>query len=496
MIYVMTKLTFYGGVNEIGGNKILLEDKGTRIFLDFGMSFGQHMKYFTEYMPLRKNSCISDMMHLGILPDIKGIYRRDYCRHMKISDQKDTAVDGVLISHGHMDHLGYVHFLRKDIPIHVSRETKAIMDLFSRTGSGGFTEFTDFKPSFEMIPKKRGEGMKRRDARDGTEQRAVEVFEYGKKFNIGSLEIIPYRVDHSLPGAVGYIIHTSKGAVIYTGDLRFHGRHDVWSHSFVEQAAKTEPVAMISEGTRIKEKKEDEKTEDYVQKESTKHIKGKPGIAIANFPIRDTERLLTFYNTAISNGRKLVIEYRQAMLLDLLAENGSENALPKSDDENIRIFYPKKSWGLIGRSDFPDEQKVQDYTSWERNYVNAKNTIAAEDISKNQKDYVMFMNYFQLNNLLDIKPKAGSVHIRSMCEPFSEEMELDQKRIDNWLTLFNLKPEHKIHCSGHACGEDIFSMIKVIQPKQLFPIHTEHPGMFRKLKAKTRMVKEGKGYRV
>ena len=31
----MVKLVFYGGVNEIGGNKILLEDKGTKIFLRF-----------------------------------------------------------------------------------------------------------------------------------------------------------------------------------------------------------------------------------------------------------------------------------------------------------------------------------------------------------------------------------------------------------------------------------------------------------------------------
>ena len=36
----MVTLTFYGGINEIGGNKVLLEDNGTRIFLDFGMSFG------------------------------------------------------------------------------------------------------------------------------------------------------------------------------------------------------------------------------------------------------------------------------------------------------------------------------------------------------------------------------------------------------------------------------------------------------------------------
>jgi len=35
----LTSLTFYGGVNEIGGNKILLEDKDTKVFLDFGKEF-------------------------------------------------------------------------------------------------------------------------------------------------------------------------------------------------------------------------------------------------------------------------------------------------------------------------------------------------------------------------------------------------------------------------------------------------------------------------
>jgi len=45
----MTSLTFYGGVKEIGGNKILLEDKGTKIFLDFGMSFGRRGKFFEEF---------------------------------------------------------------------------------------------------------------------------------------------------------------------------------------------------------------------------------------------------------------------------------------------------------------------------------------------------------------------------------------------------------------------------------------------------------------
>ncbi|MGB9003816.1 MAG: hypothetical protein WCC52_08430 [Nitrosotalea sp.] len=45
----MASLTFYGGVHEIGGNKFLVEDKGTRIFLDFGMQMGKVNDYFSEF---------------------------------------------------------------------------------------------------------------------------------------------------------------------------------------------------------------------------------------------------------------------------------------------------------------------------------------------------------------------------------------------------------------------------------------------------------------
>ncbi len=40
----MTSLTFYGGINEIGGNKILLEDKDTKVFFDFGKGFAEMSK--------------------------------------------------------------------------------------------------------------------------------------------------------------------------------------------------------------------------------------------------------------------------------------------------------------------------------------------------------------------------------------------------------------------------------------------------------------------
>jgi len=44
-----TSLTFYGGVGEIGENKILLEDKDTRIFIDFGKSFSRRANFSEGY---------------------------------------------------------------------------------------------------------------------------------------------------------------------------------------------------------------------------------------------------------------------------------------------------------------------------------------------------------------------------------------------------------------------------------------------------------------
>lgn len=83
----MASLTFYGGVNEIGGNKILLEDKTDRILLDFGMSFSEHFKYFDAFLTPRKLNGMGDFYELGLLPRLKGIYRSDYLRWMNEKDE-------------------------------------------------------------------------------------------------------------------------------------------------------------------------------------------------------------------------------------------------------------------------------------------------------------------------------------------------------------------------------------------------------------------------
>ena len=46
---------------------------------------------------------------------------------------------------------------------------------------------------------------------------------YEVKEKIGCLEVEMVPVDHSLPGAAGYIIYSDEGNLVYTGDIRFHG---------------------------------------------------------------------------------------------------------------------------------------------------------------------------------------------------------------------------------------------------------------------------------
>jgi len=92
----MSSLVFYGGVGEIGGNKILVEDNDTRIFLDFGMPFGAKRRYYST--PFLSPRCIEALLEFGFIPDIKGLYE---------SDESEKSVDAVFLSHSHMDHVSY-----------------------------------------------------------------------------------------------------------------------------------------------------------------------------------------------------------------------------------------------------------------------------------------------------------------------------------------------------------------------------------------------------
>ena len=114
-------------MNEIGGNKILLVDGGTKIFLDFGMSFKTANTYFAEFLNPRKCNGILDFVEFGLLPEINGIYRNDFLKHCGFKESPVPSVDAVLLTHAHLDHAAYISHLHHAIPVYCGTATRQIL---------------------------------------------------------------------------------------------------------------------------------------------------------------------------------------------------------------------------------------------------------------------------------------------------------------------------------------------------------------------------------
>lgn len=470
-------ITFYGGVHEIGGNKFLVEDKGTRIFLDFGMEMGKVNSYFSEFAQPRDLNGMGDLFEFGLLPRLEGLYRQDYAKHMGFGGEEDTSFDAVLLTHAHVDHASYIHYLRPEIPIYCSEATKLIMQALQETSAGG-DEFITFKEKFQIYENKKGQ-MSRGDGEEYQRPRKISVFENLKKFNIDSVEIEPLSVDHSIPGVSGFILHTSKGSISYTADIRFHGRRKLDSEKFVERCGTSDVDVMLCEGTRVTETFS--KTEFDVEDDVKNIVKKTKNLVVCTYPTRDLDRLVSFYNAAKETGRDLVIDLKQAYLLNLFQKSDHwKSVFPRSDDKIIKIYVPKKSWGLIDKdiTYWTEKQLLQDYKKWEQEFLDYENAIDYRDVSAHQKEMMFYCNDYQLQQLIDVRPNEGSSYIRSSTEPFDDEMVFDDLRVKRWLVHFGLLSKENqwnhTHVSGHGSGDQIKEVIEGSKSKTLVPIHTEH----------------------
>jgi ribonuclease J len=470
----VVKLTFYGGVNEIGGNKILLEDQDTKIFLDFGMSFKKRGLFFEEFVTPRTANGIGDFLAMQLIPDISGVYRSDLLTQLGRKPE-EPDISGVVLSHAHADHANYISFLHKDIPIYCGETCKKILDAVDEQSQRNIeSEVINYKER----------PIYRDNRRKQPIHRSFHTFKTNETFHIGSLEIQPIHVDHSVPGAYGFIIHTSKGAVIYTGDLRMHGLHAEMTKDFIAAAEESKPIAMITEGTRIDVKTSNE-SEKKVYEQSKNHLLNSKHFSIVDFNFKDIDRFTTFYSLAKELNKKLVIGFRHACFLDQYHTDKKLNA-PSSRDEHILLLKPKRLTGTYIPEDYTEK--------YIKKRLNYPNSITAEEIQKNPSKYIIVLNYWYFPTLIDLKPKKG-MYIHSLSEPFNEEMEISAERMNHWLNHFNLTCI-QAHCSGHIFGAELKKMIQTIKPKTLYPIHTEQPEMFTKVVDCVQMVKQQKVYKL
>ena len=460
------------GKNTIGGTKILLETDKQNFFLDFGRNFKKWEKYFEEFISPRQKTGIFDLWKLNLIPKFSGIYREDLILKKfksEVNKYPKLEISAVLLSHAHLDHSGLISLLSKKIPIVSDRITEMILKAYEETGQTGFYNELQF---LKIKEEKNG---KLEGVRNLHKERK---FFYPKEGEIviNSVKIKVFPVDHSIPGAVAFGIETEKGWIVYTGDIRFHGKNKEISKRFVQWAKNVKPYLLITEGTRAGSSKE-KITENDVYNSSMEVIKGNEGkLIIVDFGPRNIERLMTFFDIAKDSKRKFVVLVQDAYLMHLLKDtDGSFKIL---DDNDFLILDEKRS----------------DKLKWIKEVKKVYSTkfIRMEEIGKNPGDFVLCFSIYNLKNLLDIELKDG-IYIYSSSEAYTEEQAIDMMRLKNWLDFFNISvygfninesgipiPLGKFHASGHAPFEDILWMINEIQPENLIPVHTERLDLFYK----------------
>ncbi|PJB50641.1 MAG: exonuclease [Chloroflexi bacterium CG_4_9_14_3_um_filter_45_9] len=515
---VMVKLTFYGGIREIGGNKVLLEDGKRRLFLDFGYPYSKYRNFYEEYLKPRAGAGLLDLLVMKLLPPLEGVYRDDLETpdlwqqfHQVEHYRRLEGVDGILLSHAHLDHSGHISFLKEDIPVYSTATTAFIAKAIQDSGKVDFDQqVCYFSPTVQKCP---AEGWKQIAYLAGNSEkhqrhfriadvkpemlttdvtkfwlqgfwrktaRQKELISHPLEEHVRcSFNLRCFPVDHSIPGACAWGIETSSGWVIYSGDLRLHGKRGKLTEAFIEEAAQLHPKTLILEGTNVD--KPTNVAEQEVYENAFKAINDAAGLVIADFSARDVDRLLTFLQIARDTKRKLAILPKDAYLLKTMRL--LEPQIPDIAQENALVIYQETTasrspaWWL--------RNIYQEYSS---------KIILAKDVVSNQGDFILCFSFFDLNELPSIRPRTDSLYVYSSSEPHSEEQEMDFWRLHHWLERFEIRgfglpvekngkweiPEDQkgLHASGHACAPDLLKVASEIRPELLIPVHCEKPDFY------------------
>ena len=422
-------IRFLGGVREIGGNKILIEDGPDRVLFDFGPSFSPRVEeYYVNFLQPRSTTRAKDLLEFDLIPRLPGLYARETLGDGDLP-YVEPEIHGVFVSHAHADHAGYLDLIDPAIPVHVGEGTRTLLSAIEASTRMKY----------------------------GTHP--WEVFHDRSPVRVGRIEVVPYPVDHSIPFAYGFIVRTSEGSLAYTGDFRHHGPRASDTHAFFDAVASEKVDALLIEGTRAGPDPRRNLSEDGVRNGVDRVLEGCSELALACTYPRDVDRLRTLYAAAREADRDLVVSVRTAHLLTQVAPRFPAGEVPvPGHTPGLRVYARKKRVSYL----------------WERPYLD--DALPAEEVSRRGRSYLLALDLAHFTELIDLRPSKGSPFIHSMSEPFSED-DVDDQVMHNWLEHFGLE-FHQMHASGHASGSELLDIVRATGARAVYPIHTEHPEAF------------------
>ena len=385
------KIIPLGGLDEIGKNLTLYEYEEDIIIVDCGMTFPDE-----------------EMLGVDIvIPDFTYIANNAH------------KIRGIILTHGHEDHIGGLPYLLKimQIPVYGTNLTLGLVKgKLKEHGIAGSAKLNEIKP--------------------------------GDKIDLGVFKVEFIHVNHSIPDSCGLAIKTPVGTVVQTGDFKIDSTPidgDVIDIARFSELGKKGVVALLMDSTNatrpgfsLSERKVGESLSNIFKNA------GKKRIIVATFS-SNIHRVQQIIDEAHKTGRKVVIQGRSMLnVVNIASELGYLNVpegiivdidlLKNYTDESIVIITTGsqgEAMSALHRMAFSDHKKI---TVTPNDLI----IISATPIPGNEKTVISVVNELT---------KLGA-------EVVYEKM-------------------YEVHASGHACQEELKLMLAMTKPKFFMPVHGE-----------------------
>ncbi len=385
------RVAFLGGMNEIGKNMTVYEYKNDMFIVDCGLAFpGEELPGV-------------DL----VIPDFTYI------------EKNINKIRGLIITHGHEDHIGGIAYLLKkvNIPIYATKLTIGLI---------------------------KGK-LKEHNLLDSA--KLVEIKPHDN-ITLGSFNIELIHVNHSIPDAVGLAIRCPAGILIHTGDFKIDTTPvdgDMIDLTRFAEYGKKGVLALFQDSTNaerpgytMSEKTVGESFVNLFQKA------GKRRIVVATFA-SNIHRVQQIIDVAQQSKRKVAVVGRSLENLVQVGEELGYLNVPK----NILI-------NIDNIKNYEDENLVIITTGSQGEPMSALTKMAYGEhrkVAVTPNDYV----------IISATPIPGNE--KMVGNVVNELMKRDIEVI--------YEKMYEVHVSGHACQEELKLMMGIVKPKFFIPVHGE-----------------------
>ncbi len=388
------ELTIHQGADTIGGNCVEVRHGRTRLLLDAGVPLPDSPD---ETVP-------------AVVP-----------RTLDLSQ----PLDALLLSHAHCDHFGLMDRLQPLPPVWLSKGTSQMLN--------GLRAFVRQGPDLKSV--------------------AVTVKEMQPE-PLGDFTVTPIPVDHSVHGALAFLLEAGGKRLLYTGDLRTHGRNRGSLEPLFQAVGERPLDAMLTEGTTLDRTLTEQKTELDLEQRLVGELKECPGLALASFSAVNVERFRTWIASSRAAGRILVLDPYAAYVLNILRR---EDMPALTDATRFRAL------------DLPVREFSQSRPNQKWRELYDRQRIPLADLSNNPTRYAVVWRDRYLGHLFEGRMPPGSIRFYGYWKGYREQRQ--GKEVEQSLEAAGVKTR-SAHVGGHINAESLKALLRRLNPARIIPIHT------------------------